>query len=216
MKIDKRMVEALQDPETTADQRAFFEERLREKLEALGRSSARSVYLFIFVSGAWFVINSAKANVIRFMGLEFTDINFLIFVLPVIASFAFYRHMCQSTFSALIDMVLRRYYAQILRPFWKRDLTEFISPLTFLDIEHNLSNMQTDTGTSYRLNRMWTIACSFVGSLVPPIILFYMVFIVFLNNTISTVWAIVCAICVAMLTIRSGIVWLHQYRELRK
>lgn len=215
-KIDKRMVDAILDPETTKDHLLFFEERLRDKLTQLESKSTRNTYMFIIASFAWFVIKSASIRKMSILGMEFVEFELPILILPLIAAFSYYRYLCTFTFSALIDMILRRYYAQILKPFWERNLTEFLSPLTFLDIEQALVNLEDYPIFATKVARVWSVTFGIATLLIPAIILLYMSYSILASPSFGIACSLGSSLFIIVLVIRSFLLYYQQYSELKE
>jgi hypothetical protein len=158
--LDKRMIKIMQESKVTQEQLIFLEERLREGADKTNSNLMKSLFLFIIVSAAWFMIKSAIIKKLNFFGMEFEELSIPLLLLPPIAAFLYYNMTCYAGLKYFIYSALEICQSQILQSFKKMDLQALLTTPTFLGFEGFLS-LQAEEGEGGTLlsymNSAWLI-----------------------------------------------------------
>lgn len=197
------ITEVIQDSDTTKEQLEFFEERL-QKNEALSDSkSMKSIYSCFITFFVWLIIKTAMINKLNFFGMEFVDFTMPLIMLPPIVAFFYYRFSCETAFSQAINALLREYYSQKFQSFEKRNLTEFLTPPTMLNIENAFANILDENSLLNKLANAWVLTMGLTIIFIPIFFLLWMVYSLLASPIVNIFLSIVSSIFVLVITARS-------------
>jgi len=210
--MPERMTEALTDSVTTSEQIKYFENTLRASLTRAEERAAYSLLLFLIFSSLWFIVWSARATKISFLGVEIVDTHVPLLVLPVLSGFAFYQYQCLQGFVDICDAVLRIYYEKTLEPFSNRGIVELLVPPSFLNVENTYANME-ETGSFYeKVTNIWGMSVFLLLFLGPAAVLIWMAYAVITAPNIAMLWSILSLLLITLLLCRAALVFIQGMR----
>ncbi|MFZ5638591.1 MAG: hypothetical protein ACOY82_18590 [Pseudomonadota bacterium] len=139
--IRERVKAALADPSTTDAQRGLVESVLRENGASCIQQAGRNYYFFLLFSFLFTFLVATDVEKVDIGGMELSNKNPAILLIPVLSAFCFYRAICLYLYQDMLHKATQAYYREALKSFEANDITDLFAYPDFMEIENTFDNI---------------------------------------------------------------------------
>jgi hypothetical protein len=148
-----------------------FSVALQDKMSRTSSKSEQSYYYFVAFITGWALVYTSTIQKITLLGVELTNITFILNVLILLSTYSYYKFITLSFFSSLLDASLRIIYKTLYKSFSDNNVTELLTPTTFEEMETAIDSIQKPNSNISIITTWWNLFYFILLTTIPVIVI---------------------------------------------
>ena len=208
--ITNRIQNALKDPAFTDDQVRWLDQSLRSSMVECGAKATKSIFLFGVFVIAWMMLRGAAVAKISVMGLEISNVEVVMPILPVLSAFCFYQFCCYEAMVETIITARWEIYRNRYKNLYDQNIEQMLACTGTLLVDDAIRNLQPLNGWFAQTWKPIWLIVFFIGMFVLPFaVLCWMIYGIVMYPPLGWVWSLVSAVVTILFMLRACLILGH-------